>query len=305
MRTALVTGASRGLGRAITESLLARDWYVLAAVRSPERFVSPDPGRCVAVGLDLLDDSSIAGAAAQALRFAEDGPSGRLDAFVSNAGITTYGPFEESVPQEWREVFGVNVFGPMLLTQLLLPELRGSCGRIVVVSSEAASYGMPAVGVYAASKAAASRWAESLAHEVGPLGVRVTILEPGGHHTDIAYDFPRHIDPRGPYVRQMRALERRVKVVQHGLLRSPAGFGDRVADVLDDDRPPRRRPVGPDAWAINIGARLLPSRALAAVVQTVSGGTRRRGTALSRGRGRSDRAIVRLARTVGARGRRR
>jgi NAD(P)-dependent dehydrogenase (short-subunit alcohol dehydrogenase family) len=278
MRTALVTGASRGLGRAITESLVARDWHVLAAVRNPQSFVSPDPVRCQPITLDLLADGSIEAAAAEALRRAKATPSGRLDALVSNAGITSYGPFEESPPQVWHDVFQTNVFGPMLLTQLLLPELRATRGRIVVVSSEAASYGMPAVAVYAASKAAASRWAEGLAHEVAPLGVRVTILEPGGHETDIAHDFPRHLDAAGPYARQLRALERRVKVVQGGLLRPAAGFGERVADVLDDPRPPRRRPVGPDAWAINVGARVLPSGALAWVVQRVSGGTPRWGS---------------------------
>lgn len=209
-------------------------------------------------------------------------PSGCLGAFVSNAGITTYGPFEECPPDAWRDVFQTNVFGPMRLTQLLLPELRAVCGRIVVVSSEAATYGMPAVSVYAASKAATSRWAEALAHEVRPLGVRVTILEPGGHETDIAHDFPRHLDPTGPYAPHLRALEQRVKFVQRGLLRPAAGFGERVADVLEDARPPRRRPVGPDAWAIGLGVRLLPSRVLAVVVQIVSGGTRRRGNTTRR-----------------------
>jgi NAD(P)-dependent dehydrogenase (short-subunit alcohol dehydrogenase family) len=275
MRTALVTGASRGLGRAITESLVARGWYVLAAVRSPGGFVPPDPQRCSAIALDLLDEASVAAAAAEAVQRARQNPSGRLDALVSNAGVTTYGPFEESLPEDWRDVFQTNVFGPMLLTKLLLPELRAAHARIVVVSSEAASYGMPAVSVYAASKAAASRWAEGLAHEVVPLGVRVTILEPGAHETDIAHDFPRHVDEGGPYAPQMRALDLRVKVVQR-ILRPAAGFGERVADVLEDEHPPRRRPVGLDAWAINAAARLLPARGLAWVVQCVAGRRPRR-----------------------------
>jgi NAD(P)-dependent dehydrogenase (short-subunit alcohol dehydrogenase family) len=277
MRTALVTGASRGLGRAITESLVARGWYVLAAVRSPGGFVPPDPQRCSAIALDLLDEASVAAAAAEAVQRARQNPSGRLDALVSNAGVTTYGPFEESPPEAWRDVFQTNVFGPMLLTKLLLPELRAAQGRVVVVSSEAASYGMPAVSVYAASKAATSRWAEGLAHEVGPLGVRVTILEPGAHQTDIAHSFPRYVDLGGPYAPQIRALDWRVKVGQR-MLRPAAGFGERVADVLDDKRPPRRRPVGPDAWAISLGARLLPSRQLAWLVQRLSGGIPRSGS---------------------------
>lgn len=266
MRTVLVTGASRGLGRAITASLVARDWYVLAAVRTPESFVSPDSARCSAIALDLLDEASITAAAAAVVARARELPSGKLDALVSNAGITAFGPFEETPPAVFRDIFQVNALGPMLLTQLLLPELRDGRGRIVVVSSEAASYGMPAVGVYSASKAAASRWAESLAHEVAPLGVRVTILEPGGHETDIAHEFPRYLDPHGPYAPQIRALDRQVRFAQR-LLRPPAKFAERVADVLDDPRPPRRRPVGPDAWAINAGVRLLPSRVLAAVVK--------------------------------------
>jgi NAD(P)-dependent dehydrogenase (short-subunit alcohol dehydrogenase family) len=273
MRTVLVTGASRGLGRAITEALVARDWYVLAGVRNPAAFVSPDPNRCEPLALDLLDPESIAAAVTTLVG------RGRLDALVSNAGITAYGPFEETPPEVWADVFATNTFGPMRLTQLLLPALRDSRGRIVIVSSEAASYGMPAVGIYAASKAATSRWAEGLAHELAPLGVRVTLLEPGGHQTDIAFEFPRYGVADGPYAPAIRALERRVKVMQH-LLRPTAGFGTRVADILDDDRPPWRRPVGPDAWAINVGVRVLPTRLLARLVQTVSG--------VSRGSRRSD-----------------
>jgi NAD(P)-dependent dehydrogenase (short-subunit alcohol dehydrogenase family) len=249
--------------------LLANGWHVLAGVRDPGGFESPDPARCHALALDLIDDDSISAASESAISLAQALPSRGLDAVIHNAGVTAYGAFEETPPEVWRSIFQTNLFGPMELTRRLLPHLREQRSHIIIVSSEAAAYGFPAVGVYAASKAAASRWGESLAHEVRPLGVRVTIVEPGAHATSITTDYPQYRDDTGPYAGMYRTLDALTDLGRR-IARPPDSFAEQVVKILSARRPPIRRSIGTEAWAINIASRLLPSRAMASSVGRMS-----------------------------------
>lgn len=268
IRTAFVTGASRGLGLATTTALMDRGYHVFAGVRTPKRFPYADADLCTPVCLDLLDEDSIQAAADTVLNRVHDLADGKLDALIHNAGITAYGAFEDTPVDVWQKMFRTNVFGPMLLTRLLLPNLRRRGGHIVVVSSEAAMHGFPLVGVYSASKAAVSRWAESLSHEVHHLNVRVTILEPGVHATDIATDYPQYRDDNGAYRDIYPPLDA-LTDIGRSLARSPTGFARTVVTILESQRPPARRVMGLEAWAINCASRLLPSRALAASIRTI------------------------------------
>lgn len=280
-RTAFVVGASRGLGRAVAGKLLDRGWTVLAGVRTPAHLDIPN-GRCIPVRIDLVKPTSIEQAAGQVARHVTGTVSGRLDALVLVAGITSYGAFEDTPEEIVREVFETNVFGPMTLVRALLPHIRRRGGHILVVSSEAAMYGLPVCGSYAASKAAVSRWTESLSHELNPYGVAVTILEPGAHATDMAtlmtVDRPKFASVPGPYSSLYAAFDARTRLLRR-LARSADSFGARVADILDDPRPPLRMPVGPDARLVNAATRFLPSRVLAGTLRFALGSKESRHTA--------------------------
>src|SRR5262245_24304427 len=183
-RSAVITGASRGLGLASAAHLHRQGWRVVAAVRSPdaarERLraatgAAADDPRLVTVRLDLDDPASIT-AGARAIREAVGAP----DAVVHNAGVAAVGCVEEMPAAVSAQIFSTNVFGPMRLTQELLPAMRAAGrGRIVVVSSQGGVRGMPAISAYSAAKGALERWAEALSHEVAAFGIGVTVLVTG------------------------------------------------------------------------------------------------------------------------------
>src|SRR5262245_60601718 len=180
-RSVVITGASRGLGLASATHLYTLGWRVIGAMRSPDAGLerlraatgaaAGDP-RLVGVRLDLDDFGSIT-AAAKAIEDTVGAP----DALVHNAGIAGVGCAEEMPFEVWEQLFGTNLFGPVRLTNALLPAMRSAGrGRIVVVSSQGGIRGMPAISAYSAAKGALERWAEALAEEVAPFGVGVTIL---------------------------------------------------------------------------------------------------------------------------------
>src|SRR5690242_8311162 len=204
-RTAVITGASRGLGFASTVELYRRGWRVLAAMRSVSAGLellrdatgaSEDDPRLRGIALDLLDPDSVRSAADAILA-----AGGAPDALVHNAGVAVVGFVEETPAEEWTRVFTTNLFAPAALTNALLPSMRvAGRGRIVIVSSTGAVRGMPLAAVYSASKAAAERWAEALAAEVAPYGLGVTILMAGTYRTDITADGAVvYRNPAGPY----------------------------------------------------------------------------------------------------------
>src|SRR5262249_17971764 len=152
-RSVVVTGASRGLGLAAAAHLHGAGWHVLAAMRSPDEGLerlraatgaaSDDP-RLVPICLDLDDPSSIANAAGT-IREAVGAPDG----LVHNAGVAGVGCLEELPMSVWEQIFSTNFFGPVRLTKELLPSMRAAGrGRIVMVSSQGAIRGMPAIGAY-------------------------------------------------------------------------------------------------------------------------------------------------------------
>ena len=172
MRTAVVTGAARGLGRAIAARLTA-DGFAVWAVDTDEAEVTKMAGEigATACGLDVTDESAV-GALAARLE--------RCDALVNNAAIWRYTPLAATPADEARRVLDVNVIGPLLLMQRLVPVMaRGEGGTIVNVSSITAKYSPTGAGVYPASKAALEALTRIAAVEFGPLGVRCNAVGPG------------------------------------------------------------------------------------------------------------------------------
>ncbi|MCX4091004.1 SDR family oxidoreductase [Nocardia sp. alder85J] len=263
-RTVLITGASRGLGLASAIHLYQRGWTVVAAMRSPEpglarlraETVAPqnDP-RLLGIRLDLTDPASITAAAATVLERV-----GAPYALVHNAGISAAGMVEEAPPELWERMFATHLLGPVALTTALLPAMRAAGrGRIVLVSSAGGVRGMPGIAPYSSAKGALERWGESLAGEIAPFGLGVSILVTGTYDTDIITDAGTTDDRdfAGPYARLHESTDRRGRFAIR-FARPPQRFAAGLSKALDHRGPFRRRAVGPDARMLLLAARILP-----------------------------------------------
>lgn len=171
MSTILITGCSSGFGLATARYFLERDWTVIATMRTPRRDLLPESDRLRIISLDVTDSSSIVRAVNEA---------GAIDALVNNAGAGLIGALEGTSIDATRQLFELNTFGVMAVTQAVLPGLRrrGS-GVIVNVSSAVTLKPLPLLSVYTASKAAVEAFSDGLALEVKPFGVRVRLVIPG------------------------------------------------------------------------------------------------------------------------------
>jgi NAD(P)-dependent dehydrogenase (short-subunit alcohol dehydrogenase family) len=180
MPSVLVTGAGRGIGQSIVEHLAARGWDVIAGVRNePDAAVvtALNPQRISSVILDVTDAAHIS-------TLNESLPE-RLDAIVNNAGVVVSGPMETVTPDEWRKQLDVNVVGQLAVTQVVLPRLRRSRGRVVFISSVNGRLSMPLIGAYCASKFALEAAADALRMELRPWHIGVAIVEPAQTDTDM------------------------------------------------------------------------------------------------------------------------
>jgi len=181
MPTALVTGASRGIGRATALHLATLGWEVLAGARDVadlDALVAEGPaGRITPVALDVTD--------AAHLEALDEALPARVDALVNNAGIAIGGPIEALALDELRRQLEVNVVGQVAVTQTLIPRLRASRGRIVFVSSISGRVSVPMTGAYNASKYALEALADALRLELRTWGIKVSLVEPGAIDTDI------------------------------------------------------------------------------------------------------------------------
>jgi NAD(P)-dependent dehydrogenase (short-subunit alcohol dehydrogenase family) len=238
---ALVTGAGRGLGRALARELALRGFDVLATMRDP------------AAGASLADE---AGPAARRIRVAvldvtrpaEFAPPEGLRVLVNNAGIETdYLPVEHAPLEAWRSVFEANVFGLVELTRRAIPALRRTArareggGAIVNVTSASLLFPMPFYAAYRASKAAVQALGESLAAELRPLGIRVLEVLPGPIETDLLAGSDR--EPEAAAHAGYTALARWAHDARRGMSgrTTPAPVAARrIVDAILDDASPLR-----------------------------------------------------------------
>ncbi|WP_333770579.1 SDR family NAD(P)-dependent oxidoreductase [Streptomyces sp. IBSBF 2435] len=243
----LVSGASRGLGREIVRAALDAGHQVVAGVRSPESLddLAAEYGdRLAVVALDVTDDE----AARAAVRTAVD-RFGRLDVLVNNAGYANVGSVEDVDFDDFRTQVDTNLFGVVRLTRAALPVMREQrSGHVVQVSSVGGRMATPGLSAYQSAKWAVGGFSSVLAGEVGPLGIKVTVLEPGGMRTDWAGSSMR-VDP----IRPEYAGTVGVMAAMHGPealgASDPAKVARLVLDVVALDEPPLRLLVGPDAYA--------------------------------------------------------
>src|SRR3989442_11117560 len=207
----LITGSARGLGRAIAEAVLATGDKLIATARNPQQLsdlVERYGDNVRAVALDVTDER----AAIAAVQLAVD-VFGRLDVLVNNAGYGNLAAIEDTTVQDFRAQLETNLFGVVNLTKAAIPVMRRQgAGRILQFSSIGGRVGPLGRAAYAAAKWGIEGFSEVLAKEVGPLGIKVTIIEPGGFRTDFAGPSTKLKAGRPEYDSTVRAAAR----FQHG-----------------------------------------------------------------------------------------
>ncbi len=182
-RVWFVTGCSSGMGRALAEAIADTEDCAVITARNVDQLqgiVQKAPQRVHAVPLDISDPGSVKSAVKSAID-----AFGQIDVLVNNAGIGLVGAVEECSDEEVQNVFRTNVFGTIRVIKEVLPHMRNRrSGIILGMTSVLGFQAVPAVGIYSASKCALEGVLEALAGEVAPLGIKVTILQPGVYKTD-------------------------------------------------------------------------------------------------------------------------
>lgn len=246
-QTWIITGASRGFGRALAESALAAGDRVVAAVRRPESvadLAAEYPDTCLVAAFDVRDTAAAAGLVSDTLdRF------GGLDVHVNNAGRAVVGAVEEVGDEQLRELMDLHLFGPAALVRAALPAMRAQgAGTIVQMSSQGGRTSFPGVSAYSASKFALEGWSEALAGEVAQFGIRVMIVEPSRFRTDFnAADVLEFAEPSPDYrdvLAAVRADMAGVDGLQEG---DPARAAEIIVNLAHSDEVPLRLPLGREA----------------------------------------------------------
>jgi NAD(P)-dependent dehydrogenase (short-subunit alcohol dehydrogenase family) len=261
VRSALVTGASTGIGRATALRLDAAGWRVFAGVRREEDAESlraEGSGRLAPVMLDVTDAGQLAAAAERIEAEADGGLAG----LVNNAGVAVPSPLETIPIEDFRRQIEVNLTGQVAVTQALLPAIRRGHGRVVFISSIGGRIAFPLTGAYHAAKFGIEAVGDVFRQELRPWGLRVSIVEPGSIDTPIWDRGERTADQigaRSPRREALygRAIERYREVVRQTAERGipPEKVARVVEHALDSPRPRTRYLVGLDA---RVQARLRP-----------------------------------------------
>jgi NAD(P)-dependent dehydrogenase (short-subunit alcohol dehydrogenase family) len=276
--TVLVTGASRGIGRATAVHLARQGWHVFAGVRRAEDgedLAQGQPGRISPVLLDITDEVHV-GDLTRAL-------PAELDALVNNAGIVVGGPMEAVPLPELRRQLEVNVVGQLAVTQALLPQLRSSRGRIVFVSSLSGRVSTPLTGPYNASKFALEAIADALRMELAPWGIRVVLIEPAQTDTDLwrmadddLSQTAGHLAPEHQrlYAKHIEGFRRSIPRSQR-IARPVDEVAATILRALTDRRPRARYVVGAPVRVQAVVARLTPTPLLDIMLRAGTGVPRR------------------------------
>ncbi|MDR6558857.1 NAD(P)-dependent dehydrogenase (short-subunit alcohol dehydrogenase family) [Arthrobacter pascens] len=245
-----ITGAGRGMGTDIAKAALAAGHAVVATGRNPEK-VTQAVGASedlLALKLDVTDP-----AAAEAAVQAAVDRFGRIDVLVNNAGNFYAGFFEEITPEDFRTQIETTMFGPMNVTRAALPVLRAQrSGLLVTISSTAGIAGGEFLTAYAASKFGVEGWAESLAPEVAPFGIRTMIVEPGFFRTELLTPESTQyaestIEDYAERTRQTVAAWRSMDGQQGG---DPAKLAKALLQLAELNEPPLRFAAGADAVGV-------------------------------------------------------
>jgi len=250
MKVWFITGASRGFGALMTKEALAAGDAVVATARNPKTVIDAigDHPNLLAAALDVTDERQAQEAAAAAVQH-----FGRIDILVNNAGYGLLGAVEEATAEEIERIYATNVFGLLKVTRAVLPHMRRQrSGHILNFSSIGGYAGYPGWGVYGSTKFAVEGLSESLATEVEPFGIKVTIVEPGFFRTDFLADNSLSISPAsipdyvGTPAGNMRDFAASANHAQPG---DPLKFAAGIVTLANAENPPLRMPFGSDTVA--------------------------------------------------------
>ena len=245
MKNWLITGVSRGLGKALAEAALARGDTVVGTVREGDPHIAEGAGVFHLLKLDMRDAKGIQTTASRAFELVK-----RLDVVVNNAGHGLLGPIENVSDAEMTSLFETNVFGPVRLIRAVLPRLRAQrSGHILNVTSIAGRAPNAGSGVYAATKAALEALSRSLAQEVGPLGIKVTAIAPGAFRTDFLTDHSIRRTEAGSdeYAASVGRVLAMLADMAGRQVGDPVRAARGILEIVDSDTPPLHLLLGSDA----------------------------------------------------------
>jgi len=273
-QTALLTGASSGIGEETAKGLLAAGYIVYAGARRVDAMRSLEAAGARLLSLDVTDDASMTAAVDAILR-----ETGRIDVLVNNAGYGSFGALEDVPLDEGRRQFEVNIFGLARLTQLVLPTMRAQrAGRIVNVSSASGKVGEPFGCWYHASKHALEGLSDSLRMELHPFGIDVVIIEPGPTRTPwggIARGSLTRHSGAGAYRDGAQAHIAMLVAASKGSMPSaPSDVAAVIVKAVRSRRPQTRYPVG-GAKIVLILRRILSDRGFDAFIRLATDRTRK------------------------------
>lgn len=250
MRTWFITGASRGFGTLIAEHALRAGDAVIATARKPQDITDRlgDHPNLLAVRLDVTSEEEAHQAVAEGIkRF------GQIDVVVNNAGFGVLGAVEETSAKETERLFATNVFGVLNVTRAVLPHLRRQrSGHIVNISSVGGYQAFIGWGVYCSTKFAVEGISEALHQELAPLGIRVTVVEPGFFRTDFLDEqslikTELELSDYDDTVGKMRKFAEGANHAQPG---DPLKFAEAMLALVNAPNPPQRLAMGSDTVAL-------------------------------------------------------
>jgi NAD(P)-dependent dehydrogenase (short-subunit alcohol dehydrogenase family) len=267
--TALVTGASSGIGAETAKGLLAAGYIVYAGARRVDAMGALDEAGARLLSLDVTDDGSMIAAVETMLR-----ETGRIDVLVNNAGYGSYGALEDVPLDEGRRQFEVNIFGLARLIQLVLPAMRAQrAGRIVNISSIGGKFGEPFGCWYHATKFAVEGLSDSLRMELHPFGIDVVVIQPGATHSEwsaIAHDNLLKYSSGGAY-RETAAAHAKMMAVGHegSIPASPDVVAKTIVQAVQSRHPKTRYATGGLARTMLFLRRVLSDRAFDAMFRMI------------------------------------
>ncbi|NUP07903.1 MAG: SDR family NAD(P)-dependent oxidoreductase [Polyangiaceae bacterium] len=241
----LITGCSRGLGRELAKAVLESGDKLVATARHPEQLrdiIEPHGNRAIARQLDVTKP-----AAARAAVAAATSAFGRLDVLVNNAGYANTNSIEDVSEEDFRAQFETNFFGAFHVTRAALPVFRNQkSGHVVQISSIGGRQGTAGLGAYQSAKWALEGLSEVLAREVAPLGIHVTLVEPGGFKTDWGGSSMRVEKPSAAYEQTVGAMAKHRE--DGGTMRGdPEKAAQAILQIASHPNPPLRLLLGTDA----------------------------------------------------------
>lgn len=239
-----VTGISSGLGKALAQTVIENGDFVIGTFRNQSQadvFNNQHKDEAFALTLDITKPTEIE----EAFKLVSD-KFGKIDVLVNNAGFGFAGAIEETSTAETREIFEANFFGTLQLTQTFLPLFRQQkSGHIIQISSHGGFKAFPGFGIYNASKFALEGFSEALAIEIAPLGIKLTIVEPGPFRTNFAGSSFKLADKViEDYNSTSGVFREKIKQVDGKQEGDPIKASQAIIDITKLDTPPLRLPLG-------------------------------------------------------------